>query len=245
MRGISIITIFKKAFENLLFKEFEADIDKNMSESNIGARKNRNMKDHLLIVYGIVNSVVKGKEDDTDIMVLDLEKAFDSLWMTDCLNDMFDTIEEENRNEKLALVYLMNKTNLVGIRTKFGLTKRENIPDIVQQGGIFGPTSCSVSTDKLGRSTLERKESFYSYKGKINTLPLTYIDDIQGTTKCGEDALKLGVFLTTNIEAKKLKFNEETSKQKGKCFKMHVGNDKSKCIDVKVHNSNLADVEEI
>ena len=121
-RGISLITVFKKALENLLFKEFREDIDKNMSESNIGARKRRNMKDHLVIVHGIVSSVVKEQKESIDIQVFDVQKAFDSIWMEDSLNEMYDTINEENRNEKLALVYLMNKENHLGIRTSFGLT---------------------------------------------------------------------------------------------------------------------------
>ena len=78
-RGISLITVFKKTMENLLFQDMSKDIDEKMSNSNIGARKNRNIKDHLLIMHGIIYSVIKGKEESIDIQIFDLEKAFDSL----------------------------------------------------------------------------------------------------------------------------------------------------------------------
>ena len=121
----------------------------------------------------------------------------------------------------------MNKDNHIGVRTNFGLTERENIHDIVQQGGIFGPTKCSVSTDSLGRNVITRKESYYRYKDNVNIIPLTYIDDIGAASRCGETSMKLNSYITTNIEAKKLKCNEKTVEQKEKCFKMHVGSKKS------------------
>ena len=81
---------------------------------------------------GIINSVVRGSEDDIDIQIFDIEKAFDSLWLENCLLDGYNSLSDNNRNEKLALLYRMNNKNFVGIRTPYGLTKSKNIPDIVQ-----------------------------------------------------------------------------------------------------------------
>ena len=50
-----------------------------MTDSNIGARKKRNIKNHLFIVYGIINSVLKGESESVDIQIYDLVKAFDVL----------------------------------------------------------------------------------------------------------------------------------------------------------------------
>ena len=122
-----------------------------MSDSNIGARKHRTIKDHLLIMHGTVHSIVAGKDESADIQVFDLEKAFDSLWMENCLSDIYDSLSMKNRNKKLALLYFMNKTNLLGVRMPFGMTERKSTPDIVQQGGIWGPTLCSNHTVGFGR----------------------------------------------------------------------------------------------
>ena len=58
-RGIFILTAMKKILDKLIYIEKNYDVDKNMSDSNIGARKGRNMKNHLFIIYRIINSVVK------------------------------------------------------------------------------------------------------------------------------------------------------------------------------------------
>ena len=101
--GIFILTVMKNILDKLVYFDNYQDLDSNMSDSNIGARRNRNIKDHLLIVYGIINSVIKGGEDCIDIQLYDLIKAFDALWLDDCLNDIFDSLAEHKRNNKLSL----------------------------------------------------------------------------------------------------------------------------------------------
>ena len=73
---------------------------------------------------------MNGKEEPIDLQIYDLEKCFDALWLDDCLNDVYDTVEESSRNNKLALIYEANQEYLVSIKTALGKTDRENIPDI-------------------------------------------------------------------------------------------------------------------
>ena len=61
-----------------------------MSDSNIGAQKNMNIKNHLFIVYGVINSVLKEGNTCIDIQIYDLVQAFDALWLNDCMNDLYD-----------------------------------------------------------------------------------------------------------------------------------------------------------
>ena len=60
-RGIFILSALKKILDKLIYIDKFENIDKNMSCSNVGARRGRNIRDHLFIIYGIINSVVKGK----------------------------------------------------------------------------------------------------------------------------------------------------------------------------------------
>ena len=52
-RGIFILTVLKKTLDKLMYHDMYEDIDKNMSDSNIGARKDRNIRNHLFMIYGI------------------------------------------------------------------------------------------------------------------------------------------------------------------------------------------------
>ena len=69
-RGIFILTVLKKILDNLIYNDKYKDIDNGMSDSNIGARKDRNIKNHLFIIYGVINSVVKGQEEPIDLQIL-------------------------------------------------------------------------------------------------------------------------------------------------------------------------------
>ena len=129
----------KKILDKLIYYDKYKDIDKRMTDSNIGARRDRSIKNHLFIIYGIINSMIKGKEDCIDIQIYDLEKAFDALWLDECFNDLFDTLSEEHSDEKIALLYETNRNNLVAVNTAVGITDRVNMPKIVQQGGTWGP----------------------------------------------------------------------------------------------------------
>ena len=116
-RGIFGLSVFKKIAEYLIFEDLYKDIDKGMSDSNIGGRKKRMAKDHLFVVYGIINDVVNGKSEPIDIRVKDIEKAFDKLWLQDTLNDLCDTIPKEKHNNKISLLFELNRSTNVAIKT--------------------------------------------------------------------------------------------------------------------------------
>ena len=51
-----------------------------MSSSNIGGRKDRNIRDHLFVINGILNDVVQNKkEKNIDIQILDVAKCFNKM----------------------------------------------------------------------------------------------------------------------------------------------------------------------
>ena len=243
-RGIFILTALKKILDKLIYLDKFENIDENMSDSNIGARKRRNIKDHLFLIYGIINSVINGGEPCIDIQIYDLEKAFDSLWLEDCMNDAFDTLGKSHRDDKVALLYESNKENLVAVNTAVGITRRVSIPKIVQQGGTWGPCLCSNSVDTLGKKIRDRGVPSYLYKGTVRVLPLAMVDDINAISKCGIDSVDLNTFVNTHIELKKLRFHVPDIEGKSKCHKIHVGGKKESCPELKVHGTIIESVEE-
>ena len=215
-----------------------------MSNSNIGARKDRNIQNHLFIIYGVINYVIRNKNECIDLQIYDLLKAFDSLWLDDCLNDLFDTLPPSLRNDKLSLLYQSNVENLVAVNTAVGITERVNIPKIVQQGGTWGPSLCSNSVDTLGKKCRDRGKMHYPYKNTVRILPLAMVDDLIGISKCGIDSVELNSFLNSQIELKKLRFHVPDKSGKSKCYKMHVGAKHETCPILKVHGTVMAGATE-
>ena len=172
-RGIFILLVLRKILDKLIYNDIYEDIDLAMSDSNIGARKNRNVKNHLFVVNGIVNSVLKEEKSCVDICIYDIEKCFDALWLEDCLNDMFDSLPPKKRDDKLELVYEANRNNFVAVKTAVGLTERVNIKNVVTQGGTFGPLECANSIDKVGKKCYsEEEENIFNYKKIVKVPPL-------------------------------------------------------------------------
>ena len=66
--------------------------------------------------------------------IYDLIQAFDSLWLEDCMNDIYEFLAREEQDDKLALIYESNRNNLVAINTTVGQTERVNIQKVVTQG---------------------------------------------------------------------------------------------------------------
>ena len=96
---------------------------------------------------------------------------------------------------------------MVAINTAVGLTERINIPNIVQQGGTWGPALCSNSIDTLGKKCCDQGIHNYRYKNISEVLIFAMCDNLNGVAKCGIESIALNTFITTHIELKKLRFH--------------------------------------
>ena len=187
----------------MTYEDKYGDMDSFMSDSNIGARKHMNIRNHLFVIYAIINSVVKGNFGCIDIQIYNLVQAFDALWLDDCLNDVYEAVSEENRDDKLALIYEINKENKVAVNTACGQTERIDINKIVAQGSTWGSLLCSNHIDSIGRTCSDKGEHNYMYRNQVEVLPLAMVDDLLGIANCGHDSLALNTFINTQVELKK------------------------------------------
>ena len=165
-RGIFTLGILRKILDKLAYFDKYSDLEQNMSDSNIGARKKKNVRNHLFILYGVISSVVREGRGCVDLQIYDLVQAFDGLWLQDCLNDIYDCLPKHQRDRKLALVYETNVNNHVAVNTPVGQTNRVNLSHLVQQGGVWGPMQCSVSIDKIGRECVKTENTLINTKRK-------------------------------------------------------------------------------
>ena len=59
-------------FKNLLKDNYET-IDNNLSDSNIGARKRKNIRNHTFIINGKVNDAATSRSKPVDLAILDFK----------------------------------------------------------------------------------------------------------------------------------------------------------------------------
>ena len=98
-----------------------------------------------------------------------------------------------------SFLRLENKENYVAVKTAVGLTDRMMLPEIVMQGGKWGPVQCSNTMDKIGKKCSEKGEHLYKYKGKVRIMPLAMIDDLLAINPCGKDSLSLNLMINSKI----------------------------------------------
>ena len=180
-RGIFRVVVYRGILERLIYHDEYQTIDDNLSDANTGARKRRNIRDNLFVVNAVMNSVKRGNEESVYICAYDAEKCFDFLWTYECINDLYESGLE---NDKLAVLFAINKNAQVAIKTPHGMNKRVSIPNIIMQGTVWGSLFCTATIDKLSQQAYTDKTLLYKYKGEVSVPPLGMVDDVLTIQKC-------------------------------------------------------------
>ena len=205
----------------------------NMSDSNVGGRKNQSIRDNLFIVNGIVNDAVTNKHN-IDLSLYDIAKCFDAQWFEETMNDLWDV---GVKDDKFALISEMNSKCKIAIKTPVGQTDRFEMDRIEMQGTVMAPIKASVQLDTLGRDCYMRKEGLYIYKKCVAVPPLMMIDDLAAFSVCGTDSIKSNAIINAKIACKKLEFGPS------KCFNMHIGKEIQSCTKLKVNDKSTMAVK--
>jgi hypothetical protein len=121
----------------MIYRDKYGVIDQTMSDSNIGARKNKNIRNHICGVNSIIHDVVSKKsKEPIDIMVLDYKQMFDSECLFECMNDIYEAGVDD---DVFSLINEANRENQVAVKTPNGLSRRETFREIVMQGDVLAP----------------------------------------------------------------------------------------------------------
>ena len=207
-----------------------------MSDYNVGARKHKNIRNHLFVINGIINDVLARNIEGIDVQILDYRQCFDSMWLEEAINDLWEAgITDDN----LALIYKSNESVNMGVKTPFGMTDRKTVERIVMQGETFGPLCCSVQVDSFGKECMKEKKHLYNYKNEVGVPPLAMVDDLLCINKCGVESVQMNGYINAKTNTKKLQFGET------KCHKMHVGLKNETCPDLYVDTWKLGNEDEI
>ena len=136
-----------------------------MSDSNIGARKKKNIRNHIFVVNGIINSAVNRECDPVDAVILDIKQCFDAEWMEDCVNDLY---ESGVTGRNLAIIHEENLSCEIKVNTGVGETETATLERIEIQGSVWSPLKCSNSVDTIGKECLLEEKFLYLYKENVS-----------------------------------------------------------------------------
>ena len=104
-RGIFILSAVRTLMMRLIYNTKYNIIDQNMSDSNVGGRKNRSCINHIFVINGIIHETVKSKNNSpVTIQIYDYKQMFDSMNLQEAVSYLFDSV----KNNNLALLYEAN-----------------------------------------------------------------------------------------------------------------------------------------
>ena len=89
-RGIFRVSIFRAILDRLIYNDEYQNIDQNLTDSNVGARNRRNIRDNIFVVNAILNSQKKASKEAVDIQVYDVEQCFDLLWLQEVVTCLYE-----------------------------------------------------------------------------------------------------------------------------------------------------------
>ena len=230
-RGIFTCTVLNSILQKLIYQDNYEEIDSNLSDSNVGARKRKNIRNHNFIINGIIHHTVTAKSRPVDLAVLDYRQCFDTVSVDVASNDLYNT---GVINEQLNLIYECDSLSKIAVKTPVGLTKRVDVEKIVAQGEVMSPLKCTVMVDSISQAHVQNlAENLYRYKDSVAIPPLGMVDDQICVSNCGLDSALATAHLNSQTNIKKLQFGAN------KCHKLHIGRKCSSCPENSVDTWRL------
>ena len=232
-RGVFNCTILNSILQKLILNSNYETIDGNLSDANVGSRKNMNIRNNTFIINAVINEANTNKSKSSlDILIFDYRECFDSLNVNTTLNDLYNV---GITSDHLNLIAECDSRSRIAVKTPVGITKPVDVPNIIAQGECMSSIKCTVSVDSISEShkdslddckhSEESHSHLYQYKDKVPVPVLGMVDDQIAVAKCGLDSVMSSVHINSQTNIKRLQFGEN------KCFKLHIGKNKNVCSE--------------
>ena len=164
-RGIFRVQILRSILDRLMYNDCYYTIDNNITDGNVGARKQRSVRDNIFVISAIINSVSSGSCPPIQVQVMDVEKCFDKLWLQACINALY---EAGINHDHLNLLYIENKQAQIAVKINDKLSARIRVRDLGMQGSVWGSIQCTTLMDRLNKTAMSDKSLQYNYKQDPN-----------------------------------------------------------------------------
>ena len=171
----------------------------NMTQFQNGGIIGKEVVDNLFIVRGIINHATYLNKE-LWLTFYDIEKCFDSLWLEDCINSLW---ENGVRDDMLLIIYMMNRHAQITIKTPFGDTDQIVCKNLVKQGTCLGPILNNCSLD-----TFCKESNDYQY-GRVKIKSLEFVDDLADPNSDKNFAYESNLIIHNVQKEKRIKFSSE------------------------------------
>ena len=225
-RGIFIVPILSIIFEKLLKNRITPTLKQHMSNFQNGGAKGKGVVDNLFILRALFDHA-KYLNKELWLTFYDIEKCFDSLWLEDCMNSLW---ENGVKDDTLSLIYYLNEKANVVVKTPFGDTDPISFMNIVKQGTVLGPVLNNVSLDRVC------KESYSHHLGSVEIRSLEFVDDIADPNSDRNSAIASNRIIEQIQHEKRISFSFE------KCELLKM-NSKAKQGNIMVNGENIKTVD--
>ena len=218
-RGIFKLSVVRSLLIRLIYNRKYSIIDKNMTDRNIGARKNESCRNHIWMInhinYEHSQSV---KLAQLVLQSWDFSQMFDSMCLDTTISDFYDHGADDD------LLFLLNELNrniVISVNTVYGSTEKVTIPKLVAQCDLMAPLMAAVQVDSVSRRLQEedrerveegRETLLYRYKGCVPIPSLGLMDDSAIITEVGYKSEIVNISMNECSAEKKLQFNEKKCK---------------------------------
>ena len=186
-----------------------------MTDAQIGARKNKSVRNHLFVLNSIVSDVTSSnKKIPINLSIMDFKQMFDAEELPIVLNAFY---ESGVKDDMFSLLHEANKSVTFAVKTPLGLTENRSIRNKIMQGDVMSPLLSSNMVDHhIGKAAVATK-NIYMYKNKVEIPPLMMQDDTLAVSTCGFKTMKMNNLINTQTNSMGLQFGKD------KCIKMHIG----------------------
>ena len=218
LRGIFKLPTIRNLLDRLVYFDERENLGPSMGQFQVGNQSGRNIRDHTLVVHAVIKEAQEAKEN-VDIQFTDIKQCFDSIWLDEATNDLYDS---GMKSRNLNILYEGNCKTKMLVETNFGQSQRAELRKVVMQGSVLGGMICSNQISKLCNKTY-KEGLVYMYRGRVAIPALAMVDDVASIAKCNSvDALTANIVTDSFIRRKKL----EGQTGSGKCQWVHTGKEK-------------------
>jgi hypothetical protein len=212
----------------LIYNRNYDSIEVNLSEFNVGARKEKSSLINIFVINSIINEVIRDpKKPPITISVLDFSQMFDSLDLKKAANRMF---ENGFDNEELVLVVNANKEVTMAVKNGNDLSEFTKIHNVVLQGDTLAPLIATTDMDQIAKDWQKKagNKHIYKYKDSVEVGTLGMIDDLLLIAEAGVQTTIINAFINAEAAARGLQFGVS------KCVQLKVNSKKNVYLNNKI-----------